>query len=280
MPDGVSFSVEQKPLAIIAGGGDLPWLIIDYCRQHGRRFLVVTFSEQDYDREFVDMQHRRFSLGAMRQYVDYLKSMEVDEIILSGHMQRPNLWALRPDSLAAKVIMKLTRRAMGDNAFLQCIIVELEKFTGARIIGYEDLLGRLEWDLGFMGRHQPRQDDFHNMARAEEVFAALSACDVGQSLVVQGGLVIGVEAIEGTDALLQRSASLLRKGMRGLLFKKMKPLQTRRADLPTIGVKTIEGIRSAGLDGLVIGQSGVIILDREEVLSKANAYGIFIYVIP
>ncbi len=269
----------KKPLGILAGSGDFPWMVINHCRDIGRNFVVISFEDQIYDKPFTDMNHCRLPLGAAQKIIDFLKSAEVSEVILAGGIKRPNLRKLRTDKLGMKIIAKSLTRSLGDDGLLKIVSQQIESLTGAKIIGYEDLFGTIKWELGKLGKHVPEKSDLADMERAEEVFKCFAACDVGQSLIVQAGIVIGVEAIEGTQGLLERCKPLLRKDGRGFLFKKLKPSQFRKADLPTVGVDTIRQIKACGLQGLVIGQNGVIILNYDDFIADADKAGLFIYVV-
>ena len=104
----------------------------------------------------------------------------------------------------------------------------------------------------------------------------MGAADVGQATVIQDGLVLGVEALEGTDALLERCAPLRRAGPGGVLVKLSKPGQERRADLPTIGVKTVEGAAAAGLRGIAVEAGGTLVVDAPAVIAAADRQGLFL----
>src|SRR5206468_3153342 len=105
---------------------------------------------------------------------------------------------------------------------------------------------------------------------------ALGAVDVGQAVVVQQGIVLGVEAVEGTDALLQRVGPLRREGPGGVLVKLAKPAQDRRMDLPTVGPETVRRAQQAGLAGIAVESGGAMILDRDEMVRLADAAGLFV----
>ncbi len=270
---------QKKPLGILAGSGGFPWMIINHCREIGRDFVVISFEDQIYEKPFTDMNHCHLPLGSVKKIIGFLKSAEVEEVILAGGIKRPNLRNLRTDSLGMKIIAKYLSRSLGDDGLLTVVSQQIESLTGAKIIGYEDLFGTIKWPLGKLGKHAPEKSDLEDMQRAEEVFKCFSACDVGQSLILQAGIIIGVEAIEGTEGLLERCKPLLRKGGRGFLYKKLKPSQFRKADLPTVGVDTIRQIKACGLQGLVLGQNGLIILNYDDFIQQADAAGLFIYVV-
>lgn len=115
-----------------------------------------------------------------------------------------------------------------------------------------------------------------DLARAAEVVRALGAVDVGQGCVVQQGIVLAVEAIEGTDAMLARAAGLARPGPGGVLLKMVKPGQERRADLPTIGPGTVRAAAAAGLRGIGFEAGGTLITDLAGCVAAADAVGLFL----
>ena len=115
-----------------------------------------------------------------------------------------------------------------------------------------------------------------DIARAVAVARRLGEVDVGQGCVVQQGLVLAVEAIEGTDAMLARCGPLRREGLGGVLVKLVKPGQERRADLPTIGALTIRNAAAAGLRGVAFEAGGTLLAERAEAIALADAAGLFL----
>jgi hypothetical protein len=119
-----------------------------------------------------------------------------------------------------------------------------------------------------------------DITRGIAVTRALGSVDVGQSCVVAAGVVVAVEAVEGTDAMLSRCGALLdameMTRPAGVLVKSVKPGQDRRADLPTIGPETIRGAADAGLAGIAYDASGTIVAERETCIAQANEYGLFL----
>ena len=115
-----------------------------------------------------------------------------------------------------------------------------------------------------------------DIARGVAVIRALGPLDVGQAVVVQQGLVLGIEAIEGTDALIERCGMLRRDGPGGVLVKMTKPTQDLRFDLPTVGVVTVERCAAAGLRGIAIEAGKTIALDRDAIAAQADRLGLFV----
>jgi DUF1009 family protein len=129
---------------------------------------------------------------------------------------------------------------------------------------------------GVLTRAQPDALAMTDVNRGVQVARLLGAADVGQGCVVQQGLVLAVEAIEGTDAMLARAGTLRRDGIGGVLVKLVKPNQDKRADLPTIGPDTVRNAAAAGLRGLAFEAQATILAEREACLAAADAAGLFL----
>ena len=126
-------------------------------------------------------------------------------------------------------------------------------------------------------RSQPSAEHRADIVRGIQVARALGDVDVGHSVVVQQNIVLGVEAAEGTDALLRRCADLRRDGRPGVLVKLRKRQQERRADLPVIGPETVAGVRDAGLAGIAFEADGTLVIGRARLIEAANTAGVFVY---
>lgn len=266
---------EAAKLGIVAGGGAYPAQIIAACQQQDRPFHVLAIEGQA-DHPAIDaVPHTWVRLGAAADAEKVLRAEGCEEVILAGHVRRPSLREIRPDARAAKVLLKATMKAWGDDSLLGAIINEFEK-SGFRVVGVDAILSELLAPEGPIGRHRPNADAQRDIERGIAVARGLGALDVGQSVVVQQGIVLGVEAIEGTDALIRRCGELKRDGPGGVLVKLVKPGQDRRVDLPTIGVATVEGVQAAGLRGIAVEAGGTQILDRAAVAAAADTAGLFV----
>jgi len=115
-----------------------------------------------------------------------------------------------------------------------------------------------------------------DIARGAEILNDMAALDIGQAIIVQEGLVLGVEAIEGTNALIERCGALKRKGRKGVLVKLCKAQQDTSLDLPTIGVKTIQAIHQSGFGGVAVHAGKSLMSDKEALVSLANAHNLYI----
>ncbi len=165
---------------------------------------------------------------------------------------------------------------LGDDGLFSAIAKELE-IEGFRVVGAHDLLDPAATvPEGPLGRIAPDAEAAGDITRGIEIARAIGALDIGQAVVVQQGLVLGVEAIEGTDALLRRCAGLRRDGAGGVLVKVQKPEQESRIDRPTIGPRTVQLAAEAGLRGIAAEAGATLLIDRDEVIRTADAAGLFV----
>jgi DUF1009 family protein len=262
-------------LGILAGSGALPARLVEKCRATGRECFVLAFEGETDPATVAGAEHYWTRLGAAGTNFQRLKDAGVREIVMVGGLHRPSLAGLRPDWRAAKFFARLGLRALGDDGLLSAVIKELET-EGFTLVGVDTVLTEAVATEGVFGRHRPDAQAEADIAQGFHVVAALGALDIGQAAIVQQGLVLGVEAIEGTDELIRRCASLRRDGVGGVLVKTKKPNQERRADLPTIGPRTVELAAESGLRGIAVEAGASLVVDREAVVALADRFGLFI----
>lgn len=262
-------------LGIIAGSGGLPRRLIDHCRAAGRDIFILALEGAADPAIVTGTPHAWCRLGAAATGLAILRDNRVAELVLAGGVRRPSLAALRPDWRAAKFLARIGTRGLGDNGLLSAVVAELEK-EGFRVTGADDLLAADLAPEGPVGTLRPDAQALMDIERGLRVARALGALDVGQAVVVQQGLVLGVEAIEGTDELLRRCARLRREGPGGVLVKTAKPGQEPRADRPTIGLGTVLLAAETGLRGIAIEAGATIVLDRGEIAGAADRAGLFV----
>ena len=262
-------------LGIIAGQGELPGRLIDACRLSGRDFFVVAIEGQADPEAVAGTSHIWSRLGAAGTAFAKLREAAVQEVVMAGAVHRPSLSALRPDLRTAKFLARLARSALGDDGLLSAVVREFEE-AGFRVIGPDEILDQMVTAAKLNGRIEPDAQAAADIAVGIDVARALGRLDVGQAVVVQQGVVLGVEAIEGTDALIARCSELRREGTGGVLIKLKKPGQERRVDLPTIGARTVAAAAAAGLRGIAVEAGGSLIVDPPAVAAIADETGLFI----
>ncbi len=263
-------------LGVLAGGGPLPARIVQSCLASGREVFVIAFEDETDPKTCEGVSHMWVPLGKVGATIKRLKAERCEEVVLAGPVRRPAFSKLKPDMRAIKLLGKIRKAAgQGDNAILSVLVEELES-ENFRVVGADELLSDVAAPGGNMSDRIPSESDQVDIALGARVAEALGALDVGQAVVVQQGVVLGVEAIEGTDALLKRCAALKREGNGGVLVKLKKPQQERRVDLPTIGSDTVRCAAEAGLNGIAVEAGQSLILDCPEVVAEANRLGLFV----
>ena len=262
-------------LGVVAGCGELPRRLIETCRAVGRDVFVLALEGAAAPSTVEGVSHAWCRLGAAATGLALLRENGVTALVLAGGIRRPSLAALRPDWRAAKLFARVGYRALGDDGLLSAVVKELEE-EGFRVLGADQLLEGALVPEGPLGRLRPDRQALADIERGICIARTLGALDVGQAVIVQQGLVLGVEAIEGTDELLRRCAALRREGRGGVLVKVEKPDQERRADRPTIGLRTVLLAAETGLCGIAIEANATIVLDHDEVIRAADRTGLFL----
>jgi hypothetical protein len=269
-----------RALGILAGGGPLPGRVAAAASAAGRSVFIVAL-EGFAERNVIGAwPHAFFRMGAARGILGALRDHRCEDLVLIGPVRRPSLRDLRPDIEGAKVLTRIGRAAFaGDNGLLSAVIRVLGE-EGFRVIGAHEILNEALGPRGLLSRAAPDANAMADVARGKAVTRALGSVDVGQSCVVSAGVVIAVEAVEGTDAMLSRCGALLdameMAKPAGVLVKSVKPGQDRRADLPTIGPETLRLAADAGLAGIAYDASGTILTEREACIARANEHGLFL----
>ncbi len=267
------------PLGILAGGGEVPLRVARTARAAGRPVLVVALEGWADPAHFAGLPLIVARLGAAGAIMDRLRAEGITELVLTGRASRPSLLALRPDAGGVRLLARIGRAAFaGDDGLLRATAAALEA-EGFRVVPVQQVLRDIMPEAGLLAGSAPDAVARADIARGIAVLRAMGDVDVGQAVVVQQGLVLGVEAIEGTDALLARCAGLRREGPGGVLVKLSKPGQDRRVDLPTIGPVTIQGAASTGLRGIVVEAGGSILVNRPATLADAETAGLFLLAI-
>lgn len=264
-----------RKLAVIAGKGHLPERVVGAARNAGRDVFVLAFTGITDPDLVAGLPHRWVRLGAVGDALDALHASGAEDVVMIGPVGRPSLGSLGLDWRGVRLAARLGLSGQADNRVIKAIVGELEG-EGFRVLGADELVGTLLAPEGLITREQPDDLAQADIAHGLRIARELGRLDVGQAVVIQDGLVLGVEAIEGTDRLLERCAGLRRPGPGGVLVKVRKTEQDRRVDLPTIGPATVRGAHAAGLRGIAIERGESLIAERAETIAAADAAGLFI----
>ena len=263
-------------LGIIAGGGMMPLRVAAAARAAGRDVFLLGLEGFAQPDQYAAYPYATARIGAAGRIIDLLRANNVRDLVLIGSIRRPGIFDLRPDAEGAKVIARIGRAAFaGDDGLLAAVIRVLGEM-GFNVIGAHEVLNEVLAPRGLLTNAAPDAVALSDIARGIAVARKLGEADVGQGCVVQQGLILAMEAIEGTDAMLRRSAILRRKGPGGVLVKVVKPGQERRADLPTLGANTVVEAAAAGLRGIAFEAGGAMLAERAEAVELADRHGMFL----
>jgi DUF1009 family protein len=269
-------SATNSTLGIIAGGGRLPVQLVEACKSSYRNHFVLTFEESPNEDAIRHAPHAVVRLGAVGESLKKLREAGVTEVVLAGRVRRPTLTRLKPDMTATKLLGRLGKAFFGgDDALLRSLVSFLEG-EGFTVVSPQQILGNLIAGTGVLGRVQPSDADKADITVGLQAARELGRLDIGQAVIVEDTHVLGLEAEEGTDALIGRCAGLKKKPRGGVLVKAKKPSQEERVDLPAIGIATVERAHEAGLSGIAVEAGSSLILDREQVIARADQLGIFL----
>jgi hypothetical protein len=272
----------SSPVGLIAGGGALPFAVADSLAARGVSSVLFALRGA-CDAQMVErFRHHWISIGQLGRATKLFRAEGCRDLVFIGALTRPALSEIRLDWGTLRVAKQVWAAFRGGDDHLLSGIGRILERDGFRMVGIGDVAPDLLMPAGCLTRAAPDAQAHADIARGFEVLRAMSPFDVGQAVVVIDGHVVGVEDIEGTDGLLARIARLRAQGrirsaaMRGVLVKAPKSGQDLRFDLPTVGPKTIDGARDAGLAGIAVVAGATQIVDPQAVIAAADAAGLFV----
>ena len=262
-------------LAIVAGGGSLPLALAEACRACERPYFVLALKGFADAGALHGHPYRWARIGAVGRVVAAIREEAATEVVFAGHVQRPSLASLRPDLYTVRLLARIGAGALGDDGLMRHVAEAFEA-EGLKVVGVSSILDDALAPPGPLGLRAPDEAALEDIRRGMEVAEALGRADAGQAAVVQQGIVLAIEAAEGTDRMIARAGCLRREGPGGVLVKMAKPQQDRRMDLPVIGPATVDAAAAAGLRGIAVEAGGVLVMDREAAVRLADESGLFI----
>lgn len=267
----------ENSLGIIAGGGPLPAQVAAAARAMGREVFIAAIEGYAEPALLACFPHRFYRLGAVGAMMRAFREHGCIDLVMIGPVKRPSFLSLRPDAEGARLLARVGKAAfLGDDGLLAAIVAVLSA-EGFRILGAHEIVQDAVAPEGLMAGKVPDAQAMTDIERGVVVLKLIGAADIGQACVVQQGLVLAVETVEGTDAMLGRIAAVMRPGPAGILIKIAKPQQERRADMPTIGPQTVRHALKAGLRGLAFEAGGTILVDKETLIQVADREGFFLF---
>lgn len=273
---------DQSTLAIICGGGSLPFALADAAIKRGRRVVLFALRGCADPQRVTAYRHHWAWMGQLTRFIRVAIEEGCRDVVFIGSVPRPALWQIRPDFRVLRLMPQLLRLYRGGDDYLTSGIGRLFEQNGFRLIGPKEIAPELLMPRGALGAREPNERTRADVARGLALLAATSPFDIGQAVIVADNQVLAVEGPEGTDQMLARVAHFRANGRIrsaagvGVLVKAAKLGQDHRLDLPTIGPRTIEGAAAAGLAGVAVVAGSTIVAEPERIAAAADRAGIFV----
>jgi UDP-2,3-diacylglucosamine hydrolase len=271
---------DEGPLAIICGGGSLPFAVADAAKQRGRGVVLLALRGSADAERVAGYRHHWVAATQVGTMCRLARRAGCRDLVFIGGVVRPSFRDLRPDVYTLPLLPRLFRMLRGGDSHLLSGVAGMFEEQGFRVLGAHDVAPQILLPEGPVGRYQPNETDRDDIALGLAFLRAIGPFDVGQAVVMARRRVLAVEAAEGTDIMLARLAEL-RSGGRvravgGVLVKAPTPGQDRRMDLPTIGPQTIESAARAGLGGIAVVAGSTVVAEPERIGTAADRERLFV----
>lgn len=272
-------------LGLIAGNGKFPFLVLDAARAQGYEVVVAAIKEE----AFAEIESKGaaavhwLSLGELSRLIDTFKAAGVTHAVMAGQVKHKQIFsAIKPDWRLAKLLLSLGTR--NTNSLLGAVAKVLAD-EGIVLESSTALLEPLLAKTGVLSKRPPTEQEQKNIEYGRAVAHELAEYDIGQTVVIAEAACVAVEAMEGTDATIERAGQLMQslEGEASTLARALtvvkiaKPAQDMRFDVPVIGMATIETMARAGATCLAIDAGRCLLLDGETMMQAADAAGIAVY---
>ena len=277
-------SSQKEKLGLIAGNGKFPFLVLDAARAQGYDVYVAAIKEEtspEIESRGATAVHW-LSLGELSKLIETFQKAGVRRAIMAGQVKHKQIFSsIRPDWKLAKLLLSLTTR--NTDSLLGAIAKVLAE-EGITLESSTWLLEPLLVKSGVLTKREPTEQEYKNIDYGRAVATQLAQHDIGQTVVIAESACVAVEAMEGTDATIERAGQIMRSLdsdastlSRALTVVKIaKPNQDMRFDVPVVGLKTIESMQSAGASCLALDAGKCLLLDGQKIIDAANAAGIAI----
>ena len=258
-------------LIIVAGTGEYPILVAEGARAAGVRRIAVAAIRGQASRRIAALadEVQWFGIGEIRKALDWCESRGIRDMLLAGQVTPSALFRTTFDDLGRSILRSLSaKNAHSIFGTLTKVICE----RGLRVIPASCYMDACLPDPGVLTSRAPDEREERDIARAHKVALSIGEHDIGQTLVIKDGMILAVEAFEGTNAAIRRGGKVGGKG--AVVVKVARVGHDMRFDIPVVGAKTLAMLRKAGVSAMAFQARRTILLDREEVITKANRHGI------
>jgi DUF1009 family protein len=263
----------MQPIGLIAGGGQFPLIFARRAAARGYRVIAAAYHGETEARlaDVVDSLEW-FHLGQLGRLIRYFKAHGVTEAVMMGKVAKTRLFTdVRPDVKAIAILARM--RHTHDDGLLRAFAAALEA-EGIQVQAATFLLPEMLAPVGCWTRRRPGRSEMADLRLGWGLAREIGRLDIGQCIVIGGGTVLAVEAIDGTDATLRRGGAL-GKGQ-AVAVKVCKPGQDQRFDMPAVGLETVACMQAAGICALAVEAGRAVVFDRPEMVDLADRHRIAI----
>jgi DUF1009 family protein len=269
----MSHSLDDKShLAVIAGNGRFPFLVLEAAHDQGIDPLVVAIKEEASPRLAREAKSIHWlSLGEVAKLLDLLRGEGIRQVLLAGQVKHVQLFSsIQPDGLVSGVLRGMHRK--NTDALIGAFVRMLEG-RGIEVVDSTLFLKPLLPEAGTLTSRAPDEVEWADVRYGREIGKKIAALDIGQTIVVADRACVAVEAMEGTDATIER-AGALSNGRRLVVVKVSKPHQDMRFDVPVVGLRTVQVMRRAKATVLALDADKTLLFERHRMVEEANQAGI------
>jgi UDP-2,3-diacylglucosamine hydrolase len=263
-------------IGLIAGNGTFPFLVLEAARRLGYEVTIIAIEEEASPglNEAAARDPRAgivwLSLGQLSRCIDALRQAGATRAVMAGQVKHVKIFSgILPDRLLLSVMMRL--RSRNTDALISAV-ADVMREHGIELLDSTALLTPLLATPGPIASRSLSPEEDADLAFGYRMADAVAGLDIGQTIVVKDAAVVAVEAMEGTDAVIERAGRLAGPGTR--VVKVAKPSQDMRFDVPVVGLATLRAMRDAGATVLSIDAGRTLVFDRQELIAAADQAGI------
>jgi len=262
-------------VGIIAGGGELPLLVGNSLIN--KNFEVTYFVIEEFlnNRIYKNQHIVKIKLNSLKAITNLLKTNKINKIIMLGKVNRPSIKEIKFDFDTVQFIKNYFLENKGDNKLL----ISIQNYflqRGFPYLDWKNYCTELFANKKNLTKKLPTKKSLLNKNKGAQTFKIFGKSDIGQSIIIQNEIILGLEAAEGTDELIRRCSKYKKSGDRGILIKLSKYNQNQLLDIPTIGLQTMKLLKKYNYDGVYLELNQCLIINKFEVIKYADLNNLFI----
>ena len=268
----------MKKVVLLTGGGDLPIEVIRKLIKNKIIFYCLIFEKNPVSKLILRKNHKLINFGKIISELLKLQNLGYKYVVLVGNLKRPSIRDINPDFNSAKIISEFAKILLkgGDNNLLDFCINYLNKI-GFKVLDLRKIIPENFLNSGSITKIKPSIKLISDIKKGKMILDCISKFDIGQSLIIQSGNIIGIEAAQGTDKLIKDSYNYINKNEKSILVKLAKIKQNLKADLPTIGLKTVKNCKKFNISGIAYSANKTLFINKQGILKYCNQNNIFLY---